>query len=137
VDRIPNDSLELVVEAAIIKLLTKLPPGWPSQPLSVSYVLNGTEGTMTIGPPGSTMPVEYTPPSLTACQREVLAVVKSECTKRRRRVVSKEVKAGMRAAGHDRGDTAVQCALAMLVDLGLLVNDNDQRGYAPTGSDPG
>lgn len=136
-DRVTHDSLELVIEAHVIKLLAVLPVGWPPAGVSIVRVnLHGTAAVLRIGSPESIAASERGPDPLqhrnrSPCQRHVLAFVLREVGIRGRRLTGAEVKKGLHAEGRDWGDTTIERALAELVADGLLANDHDGRGYGP------
>lgn len=134
-DRIPTDSLELVIEASLIKLLHRLPTGWPSSGVAtIRAELHGTVAVVKIGSPEAIAASERGPDPLahrdrSPCQRAVLRVTLAEVGKRGRRVTGDEVKQAMKDSGRTWGETTINRALAELVADGLLANDHDGRGY--------
>lgn len=124
-----HEALTLLVERTLYQLLAQLPPGWPPNPLNVDARSHGTVATLRLGPP-SAMPVVLPQlDDLTPREREVLDAIRLEVDRLGRRVIGREVRHALILAGTKWSASTVNQALASLVDRGLLVNDNDKRGY--------
>lgn len=128
-------------EAALIKLLHKLPLGWPpTGVVTVRIELSGTVALLKLGSASDIAASERGPDPLIhrdrpPCQRATLRTVLAEVATRRRRITGAEVLEAMKAAGRSWGMTTINRALAELVADGLLVNEHDGRGYGPPGDD--
>lgn len=120
------DPSRLLAELALMKLLAELPAG--VQPFTVQTRMNGLAGVLRIGAPAD-LPLAETRDELTARQRECLEAVQVEIARLGRRVIGSEVRSALKAAGIRWGVSTINTALADLVDRGLLVNDNDKKGY--------
>jgi len=135
--QIPADIAVLSLELELRRLAERFPAGWPKELASIEFETRGIAWQLRAGPPAAVRCPVIPPkgPTLTACQHQVLRIVRARYQETRRRMVAHEVRAALEATGVSRGRSAVQAALTELVGLDLLVNDNDKRGYGPPDPD--
>jgi hypothetical protein len=129
---LPHEDLMLLVERNLYRLLAELPPGWPAGTINVDVAGHGTAARLWLGPPAALPAAQTSGDDLSAREREAFAVVKAEVARLGRRVIGREIQEAMRAKGLRWSASTVNTALADLVARGLLVNDNDKRGYGLT-----
>lgn len=122
-----HDPARLLAEVALLRLLGDLPPGTP--PFTISARSHGFAGVIRIGPPSELPPQPGTCRELSAKHREVLEAATVEIARLGRGVLGSEIRGALMAAGTRWGVSTVNTTLADLVNLGLLINHNDKRGY--------
>jgi hypothetical protein len=122
-----NDTIHLLVENSLLRLLAALPADTPA--MSVAVHLNGLAAVVRIGLPAD-LSLAANSGRLTPRQTAALEAARTLVDRHGRRVLGSEIQAELKATGAACcGKSTVNGALADLVANGWLVNDNDKRGY--------
>jgi len=124
------DTVGILIEARILRLLADLPPTFPDGLQSFTIAARDVVAVVTFRPQG--MPAIVTASNghqLSPAELATYGVAKSEITSRGRPCTGSEIRAAMTAAGCKWGASTIHRSLADLTAFGLLVNTRNKEGY--------